>query len=225
MHFLLIGATGRTGRLILDESLVRDHTVTALVRDPSKIKPQGSVRLVKGSPMSSRDISAAFDSPADTDSTPVDAVLVSLNVKRESGSPWAKPISPANLMEKSITNVASAMKEHGVRKLVVMSAFGVGDSFSQMPFYLRLLVSHSNMGPQFEDHDAAHRLVKEDGQIDWVFLRPIRLTEGPRAKVKESGDLGKGISGTASISIASVAAEVVSAAEGPRVRRTTVIAN
>ena len=45
MHFLLLGATGRTGKHILDRALEEGLTVHALVRDKQKIK-SSSPRLI-----------------------------------------------------------------------------------------------------------------------------------------------------------------------------------
>lgn len=210
MHFLLVGATGRTGSLILSEALSRGHTVTALVRNPDSVPAQPGLTLAKGSPMSADDVEAAFTS---SPNRKIDAVIAALNVKRESGSPWSKPVSPADLVERSVANLAAAMKKHGVRKLVNMTAFGVGDSAVNMPWWLRFVVEKSNMGSQYKDHDNSHKVVKEDKDVDWVFVRPFRLTSGPKAKVIEHGNLGKGAPGFASISIASVADFMVSAAE------------
>ena len=210
MHFLLIGATGRVGSATLNDALERGHTVTALVRNPANIQARTNLTLSKGSSMSGEDVDAAFT--AATNKT-VDAVLVTLNIKRESGSPWSKPVSPANLMEQSITNIATAMKKYGVRKLVTLTAHGVGDSYTNLPVAFKAVVCSSSMAAQFQDHDNAHKVVKNDRAIDWVFLRPMRLSESPKATVKTHGDRGDGVGLFASCSIASVADFMVKSAE------------
>lgn len=51
MHLLVIGGTGRTGKLVVGEALQQDHTVTALVQDESKLEtnsPQVGLTVVKG---------------------------------------------------------------------------------------------------------------------------------------------------------------------------------
>lgn len=45
MKIALIGATGNAGSRILAEALSRGHTVTALVRDPSKLKTQAGLAV------------------------------------------------------------------------------------------------------------------------------------------------------------------------------------
>jgi uncharacterized protein YbjT (DUF2867 family) len=42
MRFLVLGATGGIGRLVLEQALARGHSVTAFVRSPQKIQLQMS---------------------------------------------------------------------------------------------------------------------------------------------------------------------------------------
>ena len=54
MKILLLGATGRTGRWILEEAIGRGHIVHALVRDPAKLKiTNGRLILFEGTPTDS----------------------------------------------------------------------------------------------------------------------------------------------------------------------------
>ncbi len=49
MNLLVLGATGRTGRLVVEQALAAGHTVTALVRSPEKLTTGGAnLRVVKG---------------------------------------------------------------------------------------------------------------------------------------------------------------------------------
>jgi putative NADH-flavin reductase len=48
MRVVLYGATGMIGTRILNELLSRGHTVTAVVRDPSKLKAQNNLTIEKG---------------------------------------------------------------------------------------------------------------------------------------------------------------------------------
>jgi putative NADH-flavin reductase len=38
MNLLIVGATGGTGRALLDQALGQGHTVTAFVRNPAKLR-------------------------------------------------------------------------------------------------------------------------------------------------------------------------------------------
>ncbi|KXH64114.1 hypothetical protein CNYM01_14320, partial [Colletotrichum nymphaeae SA-01] len=85
MHILLIGATGRNGTLVLAEALSRNHTITALVRDPTttSLPSHKNITLTKGSPLSLPDLLSAMKTP-----TPPDAIIITLNPRRLTDSPF-----------------------------------------------------------------------------------------------------------------------------------------
>ena len=175
-----------------------------------------------GTPLKSADIFAAFDS---TPSDPPSAVIVTLNANRVSDNPFSAVVSPPTLLVDSNTNTIAAMKALGIRKLVIMSALGVGDSFPNLGLPLRLLFRKSNMASSFDDHDAVDRLVKQSS-TDFVLVRPARLTDGETRPVKEYGDQGKGTGLMSAISRKSVAQFLVAASEmGTWDRKTPVISN
>jgi len=59
MHLLILGGSGKTGKLIIEEALARHHTVTALVRNPDYIDPTTGLTIVQGTPLSTEDFSRA----------------------------------------------------------------------------------------------------------------------------------------------------------------------
>lgn len=48
MRFLVIGGSGRTGKLVIDNILKRGHQVTALVRNPKSLGEELGLDIVKG---------------------------------------------------------------------------------------------------------------------------------------------------------------------------------
>ena len=74
-----------------------------------------------------------------------DAVIVALNSTRRSDTPWAKPVSPPRLMADSVANATAAMTARGIRRIVVVSAFGVGDSLSRQPLLIRWMITRTNL--------------------------------------------------------------------------------
>jgi uncharacterized protein YbjT (DUF2867 family) len=75
-----------------------------------------------------------------------------------------------------------AMKEHGVRRLVVLTAHGVGDSASAASWFQRTFLIARLLKGFFRDHDVQERMTRESG-LDFVIARPTRLTNG-KAKGK-----------------------------------------
>ena len=158
-----------------------------------------------GSPTELTDVRKAFEL------TTPDVVIVTLNAPRASDSPFAAPISPPRLMADCNANVVTAMKEFSVKKVVILQAFGVGSSWDKMACMLRMLMSKSNMVPQYEDHNHTDREVRASG-VSYVMVRPVRLVETDIATVREWPEHGKGVPLMASVSRKSVAGFLVDAA-------------
>ncbi|CAG8972781.1 hypothetical protein HYALB_00006873 [Hymenoscyphus albidus] len=209
MYFLLIGASGRTGTLVLEEVLRRGHTVTALVRDRSKVTPRDGLTLVEGTRFEPLDIEKAL---AAAPSTPTNATIVTLNTARKSDNPFAAMVSPPQLMTQSMKTLVTASKATGVKKVVDLQAHGVGNSFPTLFFVMRVMVKKSNMSFSYKDHESAETVLRESG-LDFVFARPTRLTDGPAAPIHFYGDTGRGISSFAGMNRRSTAEFLVDAAE------------
>ncbi len=170
MKILLLGATGRTGQLILRKALDDGHQVVALVREPDKLERSGA-DLVTGSP---------YDHPALVRQamTGCDAVVNTLNVSRTSDNPWSKLRSPLDMISKSVKHALIGMEQNGVRRIVSLSTQGAGDSKEQMPIIFNLLVAFSNLKYAFADHTRQeNELIQSD--TDWTVLRLPMLTDEP----------------------------------------------
>ncbi|KAB8229859.1 hypothetical protein ETB97_003550 [Aspergillus alliaceus] len=206
MRFLVIGGSGRTGQLTIAELLRRGHKVTALVRKPSSMEDKTGLKLVQGTPTKIDDVRVAFqfDVP--------DGVIVTLSAPRASDSPFAAPTSPPRLMADCNANVVAVMKEYGVKKVVILQAFGVGESWKNMNCALQLLMKKSNMIYQYDDHNLTDREVRASG-VDFVLVRPSRLVDTDVQEVKLWPHDGKGVPMMASTSRVSVARWLVDAAE------------
>lgn len=176
---LLLGATGRTGRLVLEEALAQGHQVVALVRRPDALTlKHPSLTVFGGDPSSAVDVQRAL--------TGCDAVISTLNNNRTSDSPFAKPVSPPGFMTGVMRHVIASMKAQGVRRIAVLSAAGAGESFADMPWIFRLLIRKTNLGHTYSDHDQQERLVMGSG-LEWTFARPVGLHDGePRGSLIHS---------------------------------------
>src|SRR5207302_8025582 len=108
------GATGRTGRRLVEQARERGHEITALVRDPSKHPSQDGVRVLTGSPLDPAAVAGALDR--------IDAVLVALGNRR------AREVVRSTLLTDAMGALVPAMEERGVSRLIVLSAVGVGET-------------------------------------------------------------------------------------------------
>ena len=69
------------------------------------------------------------------------------------------------------------MQASGVRRLVVCSAFGVGDSEGDANA-LQKIFFHTVLGKVYEAKEAADAQVRASG-LDWTLVYPTRLVDGP----------------------------------------------
>jgi putative NADH-flavin reductase len=211
MQILLIGANGRVGSQILTEALSQNHTVTALLRIPSALTAQDGLTIIKGTPLEASDISLAIESSP----SPIDVVITALNSPRKSENPFSAPVGPADFMEQAYKTLLPVMKVHGIKKIITLSAFGVGTSNANVFFPIRLLISHSNVVIAHKDHEKVEEQLKIEGkEMEWTVVKPVMLNEGERKEVKTYGEVGKGIGWIPKISMKSVAAFMVRCAEG-----------
>ncbi|KAK0728740.1 NAD-dependent epimerase/dehydratase-like protein [Lasiosphaeria miniovina] len=212
MQILILGATGRTGSLVLLEALRRGHSVTALVRTPPALDTvtsalpdaqKANLTVVRGSPLDTSDVSNAVNTASKANTQLV--VISALNSRRTSESPWAPPHptdSPPRMMADSVANVLSALKSQAESagafpkpKVIHVSAIGVGVSTANAPWLLRTLISRTNVKLTYDDHAAVEDELKAAGEgVGWVVLRPARLTDdvgsSPRVWSAEKGSIG-----------------------------------
>jgi len=167
MKILLFGATGRTGKIILQKALNDGHEVTAIVRDPSKLEGI-NVNIIKGTPYDKETVKKAISN--------CDVVISTLNVSRESDSPWAKLRSPKDMISRSIQNALEAMKEKSIKRIIVMGVLGAGESRKKLPLILKIILSTSNLKYAFNDHTRQEELLAKSDS-DWTVIRLPMLTE------------------------------------------------
>ncbi|KAI9666058.1 MAG: hypothetical protein M1821_003993 [Bathelium mastoideum] len=222
MRSIILGGSGRTGKLVIQEVLERGHSITALVRDPSSLTAHPGLAIVQGTPTSMADIEKAVTAvPEQIPSV----AIVTLNARRGSDSPFSKPVAPPRFMADCNVNLMAVMKHHGVGKLVVLSAAGTADSFREVNWLVRLMIRNTNMRHQYLDHDAMDEEVKESG-LEFVLVRPGMLVEGEAKPVREWGNQGRGMPMMAKITRKSVAKFLSDAVEKKNWNgRTPVIAN
>jgi uncharacterized protein YbjT (DUF2867 family) len=182
LRLLILGASGGIGSWLTSLAAERGHEVTALVRPAADFAPPASVNVVRG------DVSEP--SVFDTVVPGQDAVLSALGLRRAGRSPSAPLLSPSDLTQRVARQIVEPMRRHGVRRMIVVSAGGVADSFSQLTFPVKRLVSSGNIAVAYRDLAAMEEQLATSG-LDWLAVRPVTLTNGrptgrARAVVKYS---------------------------------------
>jgi len=169
MHILVVGASQGCGALSVKEALTRGHSVTAMSRHPEKLSLSHDALTRYPGDFHQRDsVENAVKGH--------DAVIITASVSKLSDF----KMNP-DYFSLGTKYVIEAMKENGVQKLIVLSAFGTGESRRLMGFIEKKLVVSWLLRRPFEDHERQEQLVKESG-LDWTIARPTRLTDGPGRK-------------------------------------------
>lgn len=163
-----MGATGRTGKLVLEKLVNNHHEVVALVRNQSSFSTTDQVLAYQGSPLAFDAVSKAING--------CDAVVNCLNLGRTSEDPFAPLTAPVNFISSAVANVLNVMEERKIKRIVSMSAWGVGESWQYLPSSFRDMIKGSNIEVAFKDHLAQENLLKSSDK-DWTVIRPVGLVD------------------------------------------------
>jgi nucleoside-diphosphate-sugar epimerase len=157
MNLFVIGATGRTGREVVQQGLARGHTVTALVRSAVKMDArEPALHVIEGDPLDSETVARALvESRAD-------AVITTLGPH--------EPFKPSTLMRDSARALVAAMTRASVRRVVVLSAAAHFPGFFSV-------VARTVLREHMRDSLGMESVVRASS-LDWTLARPPRLTGG-----------------------------------------------
>jgi nucleoside-diphosphate-sugar epimerase len=111
-----------------------------------------------------------------------DAVVSALGIRRAKASnPRSDLVSPPDFTSRTATLLVDAMKHHGVRRVIAVSAAGVGDSRKGLNWMIRFFIRWSNVGANYRDLEGLERAYAASG-LDWCCVRPTGLKDGPVSK-------------------------------------------
>ena len=162
MKVLIVGATGATGRVLMREALEQGYEVTALARNPSAVAPEDyRPRVLEGNALDASDVETAVAGQ--------DAVLSALGTRSS---------RPTTLFSESTHNLICAMDKHGVRRLVCITGIGAGDSKGHVGFLYDRIILPFVVKNIYEDKNRQEEAIKQS-DLDWVIVRPARLTDEP----------------------------------------------
>ena len=171
MKVLVVGATGGTGRAAVDALVADGHEVTAFARRAGAVLGgRPGVRTVDGDATVAGHVAAAVRGQ--------DAVVVALGIAESAVRVRLRGPAgtPLDVRSRGTAAVVAAMREHGVRRLVVQSSYGVGETRDRLPLSSRLVFALL-LKPQIADHEAQERVVRGSG-LDVTIVQPIYLTDG-----------------------------------------------
>lgn len=174
-HVAIFGATGKTGRRVLEQALDAGHSARVLVRDPDRLTRRDErIGVVAGDVLD----------PASVRSTVEGADVVLSLFGHVKGS-------PRRLQTDGTRNIVSAMQAQGVRRIVSLSGGGVpadGDRPRAADRAIRLL--KQLVAKDVLADAVAHVQVLRGSGLDWTVVRAPRLTEAPGTGAYRVGMVG-----------------------------------
>jgi putative NADH-flavin reductase len=210
MKILVLGASGGVGRHLVRTASDKGHEVTALMRSEQEV-PTG-VRLVVDDVQREGCLTEVVRGQ--------DAVLSALGLRRNKASnPFGALASPPDLVSRTARTLVAAMREHGVGRVIAVSASGVGDSVGGLNLMMRAMIRITNVGIMYRDLNAMEQVYAASG-LDWCCVRPTGLKDGPQTGLVKRID---GFPLTARISRADVAAWMVEHVSDTSSDRTPII--
>jgi putative NADH-flavin reductase len=171
MKLAIFGATGKTGKSLVEQALAAGHSVTTLARNPEKLGiTHANLRMVKGDVLDANAVAETLRG--------ADAVLTTLG---------PAPDAPPDVLSRGVGNIIHAMRAAGLMRLIVMSSLGIGDSKRQVPFAFKMAcLLIPVLRRSMKDHEITDQLVRESG-LDWTLVRAGGLRDGPAMANYKSG--------------------------------------
>lgn len=160
---LVLGATGGTGRAIVQKLNALGHVPVALVRSPEKAKDLDAV-IIEGD---ARDPAALEKALANCD-----AVISAL------GTP-VSPFRKVTMLSTATKAVVAAMQRQNVRRLVSITGIGAGNSRGHGGFLFDRIIMPLLLKKVYADKDRQEAIIAQSG-LEWVVVRPAVLNDKPR---------------------------------------------
>ena len=157
MKIALFGATGKTGRLVLDRFLSQGHVVTVLVRTPAKLDIQHpNLHVHKGDALIAEDVTTIVRGQ--------DAVVSTLG---------ARSLKPDPICSVAVSTITSAMTQVGVKRFVSLSGVALGEK----PGFVMTIIRQLLLKNVYADAIESDAIIQRTDH-EWTIVRPYRMTGG-----------------------------------------------
>ena len=167
MKIVLWGATGLTGREVLDQALEGGHEVKAVARNPEQIEVEHTnLTVVRGDALNPQSVQEAVAGGE---------VVISV---LGSGASFAQARKPTTIYSKGFANIVAAMRKHDIRRFIALLSVGTVPDPNE-PFIHKRFIRPLIRGT-YDDMRKAENFLAGCDDLDWVVIRPIRLMNTPR---------------------------------------------
>ncbi|MCX7784583.1 MAG: SDR family oxidoreductase [Meiothermus sp.] len=169
MKIVVFGASRGVGLQVVQQALKQGHSVTAFARSPS-FSDHPNLKVMQGNVFDLDTVSQAVQGQ--------DAVVITLGAGSQASDPTRS---------QGTAHIVRAMQQHGVRRVVAVSSFGVGDSRKGLIANLAWLFLKAAL----EEHERQEQTLMKSG-LDWTIARPTGLTNDAQTGQYKIGSSGRG---------------------------------
>ena len=149
---LIIGASKGIGLETTRQALEAGHQVRALARSAAGLGlSDPKLEKVRGDALISNDIAAALNG--------IEVVIQTLGVS------LGDLFRPVSLFSDATRVLVNAMESQGVKRLICVTGFGAGDSYSSVSF-LQLVPFRLVFGRAYDDKSVQERLIEQLVRLD-----------------------------------------------------------
>jgi len=171
MKLLIFGASGATGHELVKQSLSLGHSVTAFVRDPSRLKiNHKDLKVISGNITSTVDLAEAIKGH--------DVVLSALGAK--------SPFKFDAIVVEGVEKIIKVMEELGVLRFIYLSFIGAGEGRIHGGFVIRHIASRI-LKTEIAGHEAREKMIRES-KLNWTIVHAPTLTNGDKKGAYRSGE-------------------------------------
>jgi putative NADH-flavin reductase len=164
-RIVVFGATGKSGQSVVAQALDRGWTVRAVARDPSKVtSAHQRLSIFRADIGDPEAIRAALVGQWD-------AVVSALGI-------FSK--TPSTTLSEGTQRIVTQMRRAGIKRVVVISSLGAGDSNGQGPFMVRM-IQRFILRETLVDKTRQEEILRSS-DLEWTVLRPPQLTEDTRKR-------------------------------------------
>ncbi len=194
MRIAVIGATGATGRKVVERALELGHEVVAVARRPERINPAERLSTRQADVLDATSIGKAI--------TDTEVVISCIGPTKASpaGTFMAKSIpnaiaanfSPGTVMSEGTQNIVEACERNGVQRLIMQSGIGLsnGREFAIGSRWI-LGINRCILSKAIQDKGIAEHTVQKSN-LNWIIVRPTGMSDtaatlsyiaGPAARI------------------------------------------
>lgn len=159
MNIIIFGASGKTGKIVVENALQQKYNVTAFVRDSSKLSiSDKNLTIIEGDAANQEAVAKAIEGQ--------NIVISCLGANNGLGK--------TTVLHEMTINIVAGMKTHHVQQIIYVASAGIDKEIPGLSGKLMMKM----LGNVLKDHRNAVQVIKENIP-HYTIVRPLGLNDQP----------------------------------------------